>query len=45
MTRDNRESHTQEKISQRITHTRQAITENLTQKASDHRESHAQGKR
>ena len=44
MARDNRESHKRERRSQKITHTRQVITENLTQKASDHRESHAQGK-
>jgi hypothetical protein len=31
--------------SQRISHKRQAITENLTHKANDHRESHAQEKR
>jgi membrane protein YqaA with SNARE-associated domain len=41
--RDNRESHTQERSSLRITHTWQEITENNTHKTRDSRESHTQG--
>jgi Flp pilus assembly protein TadB len=43
--RDNRESHTQERSSLRISHTRQEIIENNTHKRRDNRESHTQERR
>jgi hypothetical protein len=43
--RDNRESHTQERRSLKMSHTRQERTENNTYKTRDNRESHTQERR